>query len=69
MALQVYVERLIVTHPRRAREARSLEHVAERLERVRKRLLLLPESEAAQLGNVVARLDALTTEAQRELSG
>lgn len=65
MALQVYVERLIVTHPRRTREPQSLDRVAARLERVRKRLLLLPEPEAAQLGNVVARLGALTAEAHR----
>jgi hypothetical protein len=65
MAIQVYVERLIVTHPRRARRSGSLSQVEERLERVRRRLLLLPEGEARQLDSVVARLGTLAAEARR----
>jgi len=65
MAIQVYVERLIVTHPRRARRSGSLGQVEERLERVRRRLLLLPEGEARQLDSVVSRLGTLAAEARR----
>jgi predicted PurR-regulated permease PerM len=65
MAIQIYAERVIATHPRRARRSGSLVQVEERLERVRRRLTLLPEAEARQLDSVVARLGTLTAEARR----
>jgi hypothetical protein len=65
MAIQVYVERLIATHPRRAPRAQSLGTIEARIERVRGRLPLLPESEATQLESVVSRLDALVADARR----
>jgi predicted PurR-regulated permease PerM len=65
MALQVFVERLIATHPRRARNAESLAQIDQRIDRVRQRLLLLPPGESAQLDSVVSRLAALASEARR----
>ena len=65
VAVGVYLARLIATHPRSSHHARSLAQVEERLERIRSRITLLPDPEATQLGTVVARLDALTTEARR----
>ena len=65
MAVQVYVERLIATHLRRARRPRSLPNIQGRLERIRRRIALLPGAEATQLATVVARLGALATEARR----
>ena len=65
MALQVLVERLIATHPRRARNAESLAQIDQRIERVRQRLLLLPPGESSQLESVVSRLAALASEARR----
>jgi predicted PurR-regulated permease PerM len=58
-AAQVLVERLIATHPRRARADVSLADIRQRLRRVRQRLLLMPPEQAAQLGSVVARLEVL----------
>jgi predicted PurR-regulated permease PerM len=64
-AAQVLLERLIATHPRRTRTPLSLADIEQRLARVRQRLALMPTDEASQLGNVVARLGALATEARQ----
>jgi predicted PurR-regulated permease PerM len=65
LGLQVMIERLVVTHPRRARPAGSLEAIEERLEQVRRRLTSLGGADAAPLESLVARLDALSGEAHR----
>ena len=64
MAMQVCVERMIITHPRRARRNRSVAQIEAQLEGARHRLLLLPEADALQLGSVISRLGALTAEAR-----
>jgi predicted PurR-regulated permease PerM len=61
VAGQVYLERLVATHPRRARATRSLAQIEQRISRLKRRLPTLPDDEAVQLGSVVARLEALTT--------
>jgi predicted PurR-regulated permease PerM len=66
-AVETYLARLVATHPRRAGRPSSLAVVAERLEGVRRRLMSLPATDAAPLANVVARLEALTTDARRTL--
>jgi predicted PurR-regulated permease PerM len=63
--LQALAVALIATHPRRGRHARSLAEIESRIARVRQRLLLVGSDEAAQLGNVVARLGVLAGEARR----
>jgi hypothetical protein len=67
-ALQVYSERLIATHPRRARKPHSLLQIEERLDRVRQRLRQLPPTEATQLGSLVARLEVLSAQARRAVA-
>ena len=62
MAIEVCVGRLLMTHPRGAPRARRCRELRERLEGARRRLLLLPEPNARQLGGVVARLGALAAE-------
>jgi len=61
IAVQTYLERLVATHPRRARATRSLAQIEQRINRLKRRLPTLPEEEAVQLGSVVARLEALAT--------
>jgi predicted PurR-regulated permease PerM len=65
LGVQVMLERLVVTHPRRARPAGSLEALEERLQQVRRRLSTIGGIDAAPLESVVARLDALSAEARR----
>ena len=67
MAMQVCVERMIITHPRRVRRNRSVAQIEAQLEGARHRLLLLPEADALQLGSVISRLGALTAEARSQL--
>ena len=67
IAMQVCVERMIITHPRRARRNQSVAQIEAQLEGARHRLLLLPEADAMQLGSVITRLGALTAEARSQL--
>lgn len=67
MAMQVCVERMIITHPRRARRNQSVAQIEAQLEGARHRLLLLPEADALQLGSVISRLGALTAAARSQL--
>jgi predicted PurR-regulated permease PerM len=64
MAIEACVGRMIVTHPQAARPALTVAELQRRLEGARRRLLLLPERNAVQLGGVVARLGALAAEAE-----
>jgi hypothetical protein len=61
------VGRLLVTHPKAAQHATTLPELRQRLEGTRRRLLLLPEPNATQLGGLVARLGALAADAESEL--
>jgi predicted PurR-regulated permease PerM len=63
MAVESCVGRLITTHPQKMRPEPTLPALRERIERQRRRLLLLPEQNAIQLAGVLARLDALTADA------
>jgi putative permease len=67
-ALQIFVERLVANHPRRARRPITLDDVEARLGHVRLRLagVLRPE-ESAGLGSVLARLTALVEEARQTI--
>ena len=67
MAIESCVGRLLVTHPKAARHATTLPELRQRLEGTRRRLLLLPEPNATQLGGLVARLGALAADAESEL--
>jgi predicted PurR-regulated permease PerM len=67
MAIEACVARLIMTHPQAARPQQTLDQLSERIEAARRRLLLLPEQNAIQLGGVIARLRALTAEAESQL--
>lgn len=67
MAVQVCVERMIITHPRRARRNRSVAQIEAQLAGARHRLLLLPQADALQLGSVISRLGALAAEARSQL--
>jgi predicted PurR-regulated permease PerM len=67
MALQVCAERMLITQPRRIRRDQSVALIEAQLEGARHRLLLLPEADAMQLGSVITRLGALTTEARSQL--
>ena len=64
MAIEGCVGRMIVTHPQAARPTLTLAELQRRLEAARRRLLLLPERNAVQLGGLVARLGALAAEAE-----
>jgi hypothetical protein len=64
MTIEACLGRLIVTHPQERRPAQTVATLRERIEGARRRLLLLPERNAVQLGGLVARLDALAAEAQ-----
>jgi predicted PurR-regulated permease PerM len=66
-AIQVLAERLLATHPRHQPHARSLAEIETRIGRARQRLPLVPPPAAAQLGNVVDRLDHLTLEAREAI--
>jgi predicted PurR-regulated permease PerM len=63
-AIESCVGRLIMTHPQKARREQTLATLRERIEATRRRLLLLPERSAVQLGGLIARLDALAADAQ-----
>lgn len=67
MAIEACVGRLIMTHTQTARPEQTLAQLGERIEATRRRLLLLPEQNAMQLGGVIARLGALTAEAESQL--
>ena len=67
MTIEACVARLLVTHPQAARSALTLPEVRQRIEGARRRLLLLPEPNATQLGGLVARLGALAADAESEL--
>jgi predicted PurR-regulated permease PerM len=64
MAIEACVGRLIATHAQKARHELTLAELRQRLEATRRRLLLLPEPNAIQLGGLVARLGALAGEAE-----
>jgi predicted PurR-regulated permease PerM len=63
-AIESCVGRLLMTHPQKARREQTLATLRERIEGTRRRLLLLPERSAVQLGGLIARLDALAADAQ-----
>src|SRR6185436_19205193 len=67
MAIEACVGRLIMTHAQAARPEQTLAQLRERIEATRRRLLLLPDQDAMQIGGVVARLGALTAEAESQL--
>ena len=67
MAIESCVGRLLVTHPKAAHRQATLPELRQRLEGTRRRLLLLPEPNATQLGGLVARLGALAADAESEL--
>ena len=64
MAIEACLGRLIMTHPQDSAARADGGELRERIEGARRRLLLLPERNAVQLGGMVARLDALAAEAQ-----
>ena len=66
MAIEACVGRLIMTH-QAAQPQQTLAQLRERIEGTRRRLVLLPEQNAMQLGGVIARLGALTAEAESQL--
>jgi len=63
-ATQVFLERLVATAPRRLAVPRSLADIEARLARTRLRLRRFPAAEAAQLHDVVSRLDGLAVAAR-----
>jgi predicted PurR-regulated permease PerM len=67
MTIESCVARLLVTHPQAVHRERSLPELRARLEGTRRRLLLLPEPSATQLGGLVARLGALAADAESQL--
>jgi predicted PurR-regulated permease PerM len=67
MAIESCVGRMLVTHPQAARRATTVADLRQRLEGARRRLLLLPEPNATQLGGLVARLGALAADAESQL--
>jgi predicted PurR-regulated permease PerM len=67
MAIESCVGRLLVTHPQASHRATTLPDLRQRLEGVRRRLLLLPEPNATQLGGMVARLGTLAADAESQL--
>jgi predicted PurR-regulated permease PerM len=64
IAAEAAIERVIRTHPRRERCNRTVAQIEQRIGHLRRRLLSLSQDEALQLGNVVARLEALATTAR-----
>lgn len=67
MTVESCLGRLLVTHPQAARRQLTLPELRQRLEGARRRLLLLPEPNATQLGGLVARLGALAADAESQL--
>jgi predicted PurR-regulated permease PerM len=67
MAIEACVGRLLVTQPQAVHRERTLPELRARLEGTRRRLLLLPEPNATQLGGLVARLGALAADADSQL--
>jgi len=67
MTIEACVARLLVTHPQATRSAQTLPELRQRIEGTRRRLLLLPEPNATQLGGLVARLGALAADADSQL--
>lgn len=63
-AVESCVGRLIVTHPQAARQEQTLAELRARIEGTRRRLLLVPEPGATQLGDLVTRLGTLAAEAE-----
>jgi predicted PurR-regulated permease PerM len=64
MAIESCVARLLVTHPQAVRQEQTLAELRARIEGTRRRLLLVPEPGATQLGDLVTRLGALAAEAE-----
>ena len=67
MTIESCLGRLLLTHPQAARRETTLPELRQRLEGTRRRLLLLPEPNATQLGGLVARLGALAADAESQL--
>ena len=67
MTIESCLGRLLLTHPQAARRETTLPDLRQRLEGTRRRLLLLPEPNATQLGGLVARLGALAADAESQL--
>jgi predicted PurR-regulated permease PerM len=67
MAIESCLGRLLLTHPQAVRRGTTLPELRQRLEGTRRRLLLLPEPNATQLGGLVARLGALAADAESQL--
>jgi len=67
MTIEACVARLLMTHPQATRSAHTLPELRQRIEGTRRRLLLLPEPNATQLGGLVARLGALAADADSQL--
>jgi predicted PurR-regulated permease PerM len=67
MTIESCLGRLLLTHPQVARRETTLPELRQRLEGTRRRLLLLPEPNATQLGGLVARLGALAADAESQL--
>jgi predicted PurR-regulated permease PerM len=67
MTIESCLGRLLLTHPQVARRETTLPDLRQRLEGTRRRLLLLPEPNATQLGGLVARLGALAADAESQL--
>ncbi len=67
MTIESCLGRLLLTHPQARPPRADAAQLRERLEGTRRRLLLLPEPNATQLGSMVARLGALTADAESQL--
>jgi len=64
MGIEACIARLLVTHPQTAPHELTLTELRARIEGARRRLLLVPEPGATQLGGLVNRLGALAAEAE-----
>jgi len=64
MGIEACVARLLVTHPKAVRQEQTMAELRARIEGTRRRLLLVPEPEATQLGDLVTRLGALAAETE-----
>jgi predicted PurR-regulated permease PerM len=69
VAIQIFIERLIATQPRRIRRAETLLELEARLAAVRQRMLLVRPEEASELSSVFERLGYLLAEAKRVAAG
>jgi len=64
MDIEACVARLLVTHPQTVARELTLGELRARIEGTRRRVLLVPEPGATQLGGLVTRLGALAAEAE-----